>query len=442
MVIVEDAGFIAFVEFITVHLGGVSLTIPKREKLRQDIIALAEEYRRRVRKCIASGCLYYSITCDIWTARTAKSYISLTIHYVDEEFTPKNWTLEVRLFPGIHDGTTISAMITRILEEWSMPKRFCVKLLRDSGANMVAASKKLNIEHMACIAHSLHLVVAGALIKKSKTASGNVIPEWAEDVAAESSTNVAEREEEATLSKEDRAEIEGLQELAIDEMEEFLDSTIAGLHRNEMDSLRTIVQNFRTLAVYFRKSSKGNNRLGAIQIQHFNIKPENVLSPIVDCPTRWNSCWKMLDQLIALEAPLMKFFAHLKQPEGRKEFKDMEKKLRRPKPEEWFSIKCLQKLLGPFATASDTLGGQTYPTTPLILPVLSGIRKHLERVDLFDVLAAEAGDEEFVFDTTFMMNECRKAMLTLLTSVLEPWRRASSSGSLSWIHGWRSECLI
>ncbi|KAE9114682.1 hypothetical protein PF010_g9622 [Phytophthora fragariae] len=117
--------------------------------------------------------------------------------------------------------------------------------------------------------------------------------------------------------------------------------------------------------------------------------------------------------MIELEAALVKFFAHLKKPEGQKEFKDVSKKLQRPKSDEWLTIKCLQKLLGPFAIASETLGGQTYPTMPLVLPALSGIRKHLEQKDLFVALAAEAGEEPYVAQTTLMMNECRQVMLKL-----------------------------
>ncbi|EEY53816.1 uncharacterized protein PITG_07420 [Phytophthora infestans T30-4] len=76
----------------------------------------------------------------------------------------------------------------------------------------------------------------------------------------------------------------------------------------------------------------------------------------------------------------------------------MKNKLRRPKPNEWFSIKCLQRLLGPFTVASDTLGRQNYHTMPLDLPLISGIRSHLESKNLFAALEAEAGEECFVHE--------------------------------------------
>jgi len=428
MLIVEDAGFVEVIRFIAEDLGGVTLSIPKRAKIRHEIVLLAQSYRLRIRKEIKDGCLYYSITCDIWTSRNSKSYIAVTLHYVNQEFVRKNWTIDVRELPGIHDGDSIAAVIELILAEWALLKRFCVLFVRDGGSNMVSAANKLGLKHMSRIAHSLHLVVAGALIKKKK-ADTDEEPAWFADVAAETADDIAEHEEEASLSSEDRATIEGYRELAITEMEQYLDEAIVGLQRNEMSVLRTIVQRFRTLAVYFRKSPKGNNRLSVLQREHFHVEENKELKPVVDCPTRWNSCWKMLDRLIALEAALVKSFGYLKNPEGRKEFKDMESKLRRPKADEWLAIKCLKVLLGPFAEVSELLGGQSYPTAPLVLQALSVIRVHLERTDLFDVLVAEAGDEEAVDDIEFTMNECRKTMLILFN---ERFRSVEES-DLKWV---------
>lgn len=429
MKIVEDAGFVVFIRYITEDICGIKIRLPERTKIAQQIVALAVEYRKRVRHAIVKGCWYFSMTCDIWTSRNTKSYISLTIHYVDDEFCPQNWTLEVKELAGIHDGNAIADAIEQIMEEWQLSKLYCVRFLRDGGTNMVAAGELLHVEHMSCLAHCLHLVVGGAMIKKKRASGVADEPDWAAEVAAESSEPVVEHEEEASLTVDDRNQIEGFREVAIDDMEQFLNDTIELVHRNEMDRVREIVQRFRTLAVYFRKSAKGCNRLNALQIEHFSVKDHEVKKPIVDCATRWNSCWQMLQRMIELEGALVKFFTYLKNPEGIREFKDVARKLYRPTAEEWLTIKCLRALLGPFAVASETLGGQTYPTMPLVLPVLSGIRKHLEKTDLFASLAAEAGDEAYVAQTVLMVNDCRKGMLTLYVKRFEDLEKSE----LRWV---------
>jgi hypothetical protein len=79
-------------------------------------VLLAQSYRLRIRKEIKDGCLYYFITCVIWTSRNSKSYIAVTLHYVNQEFVRKNWTIDVRELPGIHDRDSTAAVIRDLSE--------------------------------------------------------------------------------------------------------------------------------------------------------------------------------------------------------------------------------------------------------------------------------------------------------------------------------------
>eukprot|EP00644_Phytophthora_capsici_P014324 jgi/Phyca11/98804/e_gw1.3.1253.1 len=94
LVIVEDAGFLDFITFITEKICGVHVVIPKRAQLRKCVIALADDLRRQVRSDIERSCEYFSITSDIWSSRNPRSYIAFTIHYLTELFEVRNWTLE------------------------------------------------------------------------------------------------------------------------------------------------------------------------------------------------------------------------------------------------------------------------------------------------------------------------------------------------------------
>ncbi|KAJ8562035.1 hypothetical protein ON010_g7641 [Phytophthora cinnamomi] len=259
MVIVEDEGFVDFVRIITEDLGRMKVKVPKRTQLRHEIVVLAADFLRRVQDDIRRCYLYFSITTDIWTARNTRSYISLTIHYIDEAFYLKNWTLEVQEIPGIHDGKAIAAAIAKMMEDWSLSKVYCTRLLSDRGSNVVKAAELLELP---CIAHTLHLI--------------NVKNDGA---------TILEHEEDEPVSNDDRETMDRLQEFAIDDISKYLDETISSLQRNELDAMRVIVQHFRSIAVYFRKSPKARHRLGAIQAWAYNI----VVNLQVDCPTRWSS---------------------------------------------------------------------------------------------------------------------------------------------------------
>ncbi|TYZ59942.1 hypothetical protein PybrP1_006960, partial [[Pythium] brassicae (nom. inval.)] len=36
------------------------------------------------------------MTTDMWTDRAQWRFIALTLHYIDPEFVPRNWTIEVK----------------------------------------------------------------------------------------------------------------------------------------------------------------------------------------------------------------------------------------------------------------------------------------------------------------------------------------------------------
>uniref|UniRef100_K3WGE8 HAT C-terminal dimerisation domain-containing protein n=1 Tax=Globisporangium ultimum (strain ATCC 200006 / CBS 805.95 / DAOM BR144) TaxID=431595 RepID=K3WGE8_GLOUD len=48
-------------------------------------------------------CHTYSLTTDMWTDRAMRSFICLTMHFVDGDFHQHIWVLEVEGFQGKHD---------------------------------------------------------------------------------------------------------------------------------------------------------------------------------------------------------------------------------------------------------------------------------------------------------------------------------------------------
>ncbi|GMF29752.1 unnamed protein product [Phytophthora fragariaefolia] len=430
MIVVEDEAFKEFVFYITHQLDHVKFALPNRSQLRNEIVALAVYFRKLVTEDILHCCVFYSLTSDIWTGRDGHSYISLTIHFLTEAFELRSWTLEVQELPGIHDGVAIATALNEMRDEWGLSKEYCTKLGHDGGTNMVSAADIVGVPSMSCIAHSLHLVVAGILIKQKTTRNQQQdLPAWTVEVSNETAEPITEHQEDEQLSREDREQMDILRDFAIEEMETYLNVTISNLGRNETNVVRGIIQRFHTLACYFRKSPKGQNRLDECQVRARGIKRSEALRVQVDCPTRWNSCWEMLQRLIVLESSLVRFFAYLGSSPGRVEFAGMEDKLWRPKASDWLTIKCLTSLLAPFGAATTALSGQQYPTMALVVPILHSVRKHLSRIDLFAELIAEAGDETFVEETHVMMNDCRRFILKLFDQRF----RVLENSELAWV---------
>jgi hypothetical protein len=97
-----------------------------------------------------------AFTTDMWTDDFRKlSYISLTVHYIDENWQLKEQVLAASKFPDVrHTSDQIKRVILGILKGYNLipdttMKRFA--FVTDSGANFVSAFKGLN--HLPCFAH-------------------------------------------------------------------------------------------------------------------------------------------------------------------------------------------------------------------------------------------------------------------------------------------------
>ena len=98
--------------------------------------------------------LYFAVTTDGWTSRANHSYLSLTVHYIDDEWTLQSHLLETHQFAQAHTGDNLASELEGMLETWKLPP---IKLCAATTDN--AASIVLGWEHFRCFSHSLQLAI-------------------------------------------------------------------------------------------------------------------------------------------------------------------------------------------------------------------------------------------------------------------------------------------
>jgi len=97
-----------------------------------------------------------AFTTDMWTDDYRKiSYISLTVHYIDENWQLKEQILAASKFPDAkHTAEQIKKTILGILKNYNLVPDITMKkfvFVTDSGANFIAAFRSLN--HIPCFTH-------------------------------------------------------------------------------------------------------------------------------------------------------------------------------------------------------------------------------------------------------------------------------------------------
>ena len=145
-------------------------TVPSRVTISRDCYQLFLDEKKKLKAWLMKSCIRVCLTTDCWTSNQNLAYMSLTAHFIDEE-----WKLQKRIINFClienHKGETIGREIERCLREWGIENVFTITV-DNASSNDGAISylqKKLDARgglvcggkylHMRCCAHILNLVV-------------------------------------------------------------------------------------------------------------------------------------------------------------------------------------------------------------------------------------------------------------------------------------------
>lgn len=98
-----------------------------------------------------------ALTVDGWTSRATDSYVTVTAHYVDDEWVLQNHVLQTRVFNEAHTGKNLAVLLLEVCREWNIEDKNTA-LVTDNARNMILAGAGAKMEpHVRCIAHVLNL---------------------------------------------------------------------------------------------------------------------------------------------------------------------------------------------------------------------------------------------------------------------------------------------
>lgn len=83
-------------------------------------------------------------------------YLSLTVHYIDDEFQLKSRFLQMSYFPQDHTGDAISRGLQEMLAAWALKEEQQVCVTTDNTANIVNAVAINKWSRLQCFGHRTH----------------------------------------------------------------------------------------------------------------------------------------------------------------------------------------------------------------------------------------------------------------------------------------------
>lgn len=131
--------------------------IPSRKLFAdKQIPALYEKAKTAIVESL-NGAQRVALTVDGWTSCATDSYITVTVHYVDEDWVMQSHVLQTRVFNEAHTGSNLAALLREVCRDWKVDDKHPA-LVTDNAKNMILAGAGAEMDpHVRCIAHTLNL---------------------------------------------------------------------------------------------------------------------------------------------------------------------------------------------------------------------------------------------------------------------------------------------
>ncbi|XP_060781454.1 zinc finger BED domain-containing protein 4-like [Neoarius graeffei] len=118
------------------------------------------------------NCKAVSFTTDIWTSNQMESYMTVTAHFISDNWRLHSFVLETKVLEVSHTAANIAERLSEVMADFRIPAEKRVALVHDNAANMVLCADQLsqnpswgNVQGVRCAGHTLQLCINVALKK-------------------------------------------------------------------------------------------------------------------------------------------------------------------------------------------------------------------------------------------------------------------------------------
>nr|XP_055034732.1 E3 SUMO-protein ligase ZBED1-like isoform X2 [Misgurnus anguillicaudatus] len=155
--VVENVGFRRLMKVMEPNY-----VIVSRKRLSEEVIPNMYQTVKDGVMCKLKTAERVGITSDTWTSVATESYMSVTAHYIDEQWNLVSYVLQTTEVQTDHRSVSLAEMLTKAMEEWGLMSKDPA-IVTDNAANMVRAVEIMGLTHVGCFAHIINLASQAGL---------------------------------------------------------------------------------------------------------------------------------------------------------------------------------------------------------------------------------------------------------------------------------------
>lgn len=314
----------------------IPFNLPSRKVLKEMLISVYDEIFNDIKNKLAKV-NYLAATTDGWSANfQKKSYLGLTIHFLDECFESNSISLGIHQLNS-HDAALTAKLLENKLNLFGIFNKINY-IAVDNASVMKQTCLKLKKESVDCVNHLLNLIVKRFFNAKM----------------------IQQDEDDELLEDIFEDEIDDWNELN----ESDDDESYATEYVNALKSVGKILIKVKKIVILFNKS---------IQLRD-SLVARTKLTLINDIKVRWNYTLLMIERYTALYDDVLTIITN-----SPKHSKNYAKYFLNS--EEISILGYLQQLLKPFYTVTLILGGENSSTIDMVLNSILYIRHKLDQLN-------------------------------------------------------------
>ena len=119
--IVEETGFINYIR--SIH---PTTKIPTADTIKSHIMNFYEDDKEKIKDILKNLSGKISFTTDCWTSPSSKSFMSITAHFIDNDWKLQHLLLDFIEINDSHTGQNLKNAFVLGLENFSIENKVCL----------------------------------------------------------------------------------------------------------------------------------------------------------------------------------------------------------------------------------------------------------------------------------------------------------------------------